>query len=79
LQKQDLHLARSHGLKRNNQKLNPDSTQGRNEVRWCPGQEASLAPHVQSWSLSEAYVLYWRQELSYCWDFSAPPAVIRRL
>jgi len=20
------------------------STQGRNEVRWCPGQEASLAP-----------------------------------
>jgi len=24
---------------------------GRNGVRWRPGQEASLAPHVRSWGL----------------------------
>ena len=33
--------------------------QGRNEVRWRPGQEATLAPHVRTWGLSEAKVLHW--------------------
>jgi len=27
--------------------------QGRNEVKWCPGQEASLAPHVRTWVFQE--------------------------
>jgi len=35
----------------------------RNEVRCRPGHEASLAPHVRTWSLSEANVPYWRKYL----------------
>jgi len=35
-------------------------------------------PHVRTWGLSEVNVLYWRKYLWHCWDFSAPPAVIRR-
>jgi len=31
--------------------------QGRNEVRWRPGQEASLAPHVRTWGFSEENLL----------------------
>ena len=46
-----------------------DGARGKNKV-WCS--------HVQSWGLSEANVLYWRKYLRHCWDFSAPPAVIRR-
>jgi len=34
-------------------------------------------PHVRTWGLSEAYVLYWRKYLWHCWAFSAPHAVIR--
>jgi len=52
--------------------------QGHNEVRWRPGQEASLAPHVRTWGLSEANSLYWRKYLWHCWVFSTLPAVIRR-
>jgi len=44
-------------------------TQGPIEARWCPGQG--------TWCLSEANVRYWRKYLWHCWDFSAPPAVIR--
>ena len=47
--------------------------QVRNKVRWRPGQEANLAPHVRTWGLSEANVLHWRKYLWQCWDFSAPP------
>ena len=56
--------------------------QGLNEVRWRPGQEASLAPHLRTWGLPVANVLYWRICLWHCWDFSATrshstlPAVI---
>ena len=53
--------------------------QGRHEVIWRPGQEASLAPHVGTWRLSEANILYWKKYLWHCWDFSPPPAVIRCL
>ena len=34
------------------------------------------SPHVPTWGLSEANVLYWRKSLWHCWDFSAPSAVI---
>jgi len=51
--------------------------QGCNEVRWRPGQEVSLAPpfsNLRSFgSKCTALKCLW-----HCWDFSAPPAVIRR-
>ena len=47
-------------------------TQGLNEVRWRPGQEASLA-HTLETGLSETNVLYWRKYLRHFWDFSTPP------
>ena len=34
-------------------------------------------PHDRTRGLSEANVLYWRIYVWHCWDFSAPPAVIR--
>ena len=34
--------------------------------------------HVWTWGLSEANLLCWRKYLWHCWNFSAPPAVIRR-
>jgi len=46
--------------------------QGRNEVRWRPGQEGSLAPHVWTWGLSEANLLHRRKYLLHCWDFRRP-------
>ena len=52
--------------------------QGRNEVRWRPGQEASLAPRVRTWYRWEANFLYWRMYLWLCWDFSAHSTVIWR-
>ena len=55
------------------------SRQGRNEIRWCLGQEGIVwRPHVRAWNLSEANVLYWRKYLWHWLDFSSPPAVIRR-
>ena len=54
------------------------SWQGRNEVRWRPGQKTTLHPHVRTWGLSEANLLYWGKYLWHCWDFSAPLAGIRR-
>jgi len=45
--------------------------QGRNEVRRRPGQEASFAPHVRTWDLSEGNLLHWRKYLWNCWDLSA--------
>ena len=41
-------------------------------------QVLSLAPHVRTWGLLEANVLYWRKHLWHCWAFSAPHAVIPR-
>ena len=46
-------------------------TQGRNEARWRPGQEASL-----TWDCSEANLLYWRKHLWHCWNISALSAII---
>ena len=40
-----------------------------NKQVWCP--------HVRTWGLSEAIVLYWRKYLWHCWAFSAPHAVRR--
>ena len=54
-----------------------DWIQRRNEVRWRPGEKASLAPRVRTWGLSEENLLYLRKYLWHCWEFSAPPAVIR--
>jgi len=40
----------------------------------APGERNKFgAPHVRTWGLSEANVLYWRKYLQHCWDFSAPP------
>jgi len=52
--------------------------QRRNEVRWRRGKNQVWRPHVRTWSLSEANVLYWRKHSWHCWDFSAPLAVTRR-
>ena len=41
------------------------------------GKNQICCPHVRTWGLSEANVLHWRKYLWHCWDFSAPPAVIR--
>ena len=35
-------------------------------------------PHVWTWGLYEANVLYWRKYLWHCWAFSVPHAVSRR-
>ena len=37
--------------------------QGRNEVRWRLEHETSLPPHVRTWGLSEANVLFWKKVL----------------
>ena len=47
-----------------------DGAWGKKQV-WCP--------NVRTWGLLGANVLYWRKYLWHCWDFSVPPAVIRRL
>jgi len=45
-----------------------DGARGKKQV-WCP--------HVQTWDLLDANLLYWKKYLWHCWDFSAPLAVIR--
>jgi len=42
------------------------------------GTKQVWQPHVRTKGLSETNELYWRKYLRHCWDFSAPPAVIRR-
>ena len=42
------------------------------------GKKQLWRPHVRTWGLSEANVLYWREYMWRCWGFSALPAVIRR-
>jgi len=42
------------------------------------GRKQVWRPHVRTWDVSEVNVVYWRKYLWHCWDFSAPPAVIRR-
>jgi len=34
-------------------------------------------PHVWTWALSEADLLYWRKFLWYCWDFSVTPGMVQ--
>ena len=51
--------------------------QGRNEVRWRPGQEVSLAPHVRTWGLSEANLLL-KNVLVTLLGFFGVPIMIRR-
>jgi len=41
------------------------------------GKKQVWRPHVWTWGLSEANVLYWRKYLWHCWDFSVSPATIR--
>jgi len=47
--------------------------QGRNEVRWRPGQEASLVPHVRNWGLSEANVLNNKSTCDIIGTYRRPP------
>ena len=51
--------------------------QGRNEVGWRPGQEASLAPRVRTWGLSEANLLL-KSVLVTLLGFFCVPIMIRR-
>ena len=37
------------------------------------GKKQVWRPHVRTWGLSEANVLYWRMRLWHCWVFMAPP------
>jgi len=47
--------------------------QGRNEVRWRPGQEASLAPPCSNLRFFESKcTILKRKYLWLCWDFSVP-------
>jgi len=52
------------------------SRQGPNEVRWRPGQEASLAPPRSNLRPFRSKCTVFKK--AHCWDFSALPAVIRR-
>jgi len=52
--------------------LDNRDVQGRNEVRWGLGQETSLAPHVRTWGLSEANVLFWKKCIWHCCDLLVP-------
>ena len=47
--------------------------QGRNKVRWRPGQEVSLAPHIRTWGLLEANVIYWKSTCDIVETFRRPP------
>ena len=46
--------------------------QGRNEVRWRPGQEASLAHLCSNLRSFGSKSTVWRKYLWHCWDFSTP-------
>ena len=41
-----------------------DGAQGKKQV-WCP--------HIWTWGLLKANLLYWRKYFWHCWDFSAQP------
>ena len=47
-----------------------DGARGKKLV-WCP--------HIRTWGISEANVLYWRKNLWHCWDFPALPVFSHRL
>jgi len=38
------------------------------------GKKQVWQSRVRTWGLSGANVLYWREGLRHCWDFSAPPS-----
>ena len=46
--------------------------QGRTEVRCAWGKKEVWRPHVWTWGLSEANVLFWNKCLWHCCDFLAP-------
>ena len=52
--------------------------QGRNKVRWHTGQESSFAPPFSNLSSFGSKCTVLKKYLRYCWDFPAPPTVIRR-
>ena len=59
-----------------------DGARGKKQIRRLHGRTGApmvevWRPHEQIWVLSKANLLYWRKYLWHCWDFSAPPAVIR--
>ena len=50
------------------------SCSGSSQDQTSPGTRGKFwRPHIGTWGLSEANVLYWRKYLWHCWDFSAPP------
>ena len=51
--------------------------QGRNEIRWRPGQEASWRPHVRTWGLSEANYCIQEILVAFLTLFSAPTVIWR--
>ena len=52
-------------------------TRGVTRLEGGRGQKKVWRPHARTWGLSETNALYWRNDLWHCWDFTAPPAVIR--
>jgi len=36
------------------------------------GKKQVWRPHIGTWGLAVANILYWRKDLWHCWDFSAP-------
>jgi len=58
-----------------------DWTQGRNEARWRPGQEASLAPPCSNLRSFGSKSIYFIEETTcdIVGTFRHPPAAIRRL
>jgi len=53
-------------------------TRGVTRLDGARGKKQVCRPHIWTWDLSEANVLYWRKYLWHCWDFSTPSAVIRK-
>jgi len=53
-------------------------TQGRNEVRWRPGQEISLASLCSNLRSFRSNAPYWKKYLWHYWDFFSSTGVISR-
>ena len=49
------------------------SSRGVTRLDGAQGKKQVWRPHVRTWGLSEANVLFWRKYLWHCWDFMAPP------
>ena len=61
------------------QLLKADVLVGRGVTRLngARGKKQVWRPHIRTWGISEANVLYWRKHLWHYWDFWVPVAVIR--